>query len=871
MADSIAQMNDSGCCSTAEPPLARETHPDTRLQSLLAHAMRIFLTSTPDTLNTDMGLVLKHLGKHLQAPTVAWLLCPQLNFSGCHALVSPTQPRLHQQLQQHSDVWQGLIVGSRVRLLNGHHPAEKRLLALLGAEAAILVPVVGKHSESGCLLIAAGASQHVPDPAQLPLLSALAQLCYLAVDRLSLLRQLQSRERLLARTEQRAAIGSWHSYGDQAYVQVSAQTARLLGLAKDTQTLHVRQFLQCLHPEDSVRVRRSKVLAVRRGQGSDIIYRIIDLHGRQRTLHAVTEVITDAQGKVVGHWGSVQDVTEQQLTERNLLQAATLFESTNEGVVITDASGRVEAVNPAFERITGYLGKDVVQQPISMLKSTRHDDSFYQSLLSQLRQQGRWHGEVWNRRSNGEIYPQWLTVTAVQDAEGQIGNYVGVFNDISSQRRSEQQLEQLSYYDSLTNLPNRNLLMQRLQAAITDAAQNHDKLAVIAIDLDHFKHINDSLGHPAGDRLLQQFAKRLQQRLRDSDTLARQSGDDFIVIIEQVQSQQQVAMMADGIKRLLRLPFDLGIGQELMIGASMGITLYPDHGDNATQLLSNADVAMYRAKQRGRNHYQFYSDEMTRAASDRLELGSQLRQALQWGGQLQLYYQPQVCMHSNRVVGLEALMRWCHPQDGIIPPGRFLPVAEDNGLMPELDTCALTQACQQIAQWQQQGLKPLTVAVNITQPTFVAGGLVETLSLLLQRYRIDAGWLELEITEGALLEPTPAVLNTIAGLKALGVSLAVDDFGTGYSSLAYLHRYKVDKLKIDRSFVLGLDEDDGQVITTTIINMARGLGLQVLAEGVECEQQLAFLRDNLCQTYQGFLFSRPLPLAQLQPLLQQAV
>ncbi|ASP40526.1 GGDEF domain-containing protein [Bacterioplanes sanyensis] len=848
-----------------------------QLQTVLDHATRVFLTSGHETVEADIATALKHLRKRLRATDAALLLCPPADtreegrFVLSAQQTEPLGVRVRQLLQQREQ-WCHLVLRPAVRQFatETELEAEQCVLTALQAQQVILVPVVGRQVDGGCLLfIFQNTQSEALSRACLQLLSTFAHLCYLMVDRLGVMEQLSQREQLLRRTEKLASIGSWFDDLVSGQITISEQTARIFGLDEDQRLVTIDDFYRHLHPDDRQRVRHELHDSVRRGEATDLTYRIIDQHGRQRTLHGMAEVITDDSGQAIARYGSLQDITEQEVRERHLLQAAKVLESTNEGVVVTDANGMIEAINPAFSRITGYDESEVLQHSIAVLKSSRHDARFYQDMLRQLSITGQWRGEVWNRRRSGEIFPQWLTITAVQDGLGKTGNYVGVFTDMSSQRRSEQQLEQLSHYDSLTNLPNRRLLIQRLQHAI-EHGHDGQQLALIAIDLDHFKHINDSLGHPAGDRLLKQFAQRLRRRLRDSDTVARQGGDDFMVMIEQVQGREYVAKIADIIKRLLCQPFDLGIGQELMIGASMGITLYPDDGNSVTQLLSNADVAMYRAKQRGRNHYQFYSNEMTRAASDRLELGSQLRHALQRGGQLQLYYQPQVCMASNRVVGLEALMRWQHPDDGIIAPGRFLPVAEDNGLMPELDTCALTLACQQIAHWQQRGVRPLTVAVNITQPTFVAGGLVETLSLLLQRYRIDSSWLELEITEGALLEPTPAVLGTIAGLKELGISLAVDDFGTGYSSLAYLHRYKVDKLKIDRSFVTGLAEDDGRVITSTIINMAKGLGLQVLAEGVECEQQLMFLRDHHCEVYQGFLFSQPVPVHQLQPWLLPA-
>lgn len=363
--------------------------------------------------------------------------------------------------------------------------------------------------------------------------------------------------------------------------------------------------------------------------------------------------------------------------------------------------------------------------------------------------------------------------------------------------------------------------------------------------------------------MLKEFSHRLRKRLRDSDTVARLGGDDFMVVLENVVSNDQISRVADIIKSLLRRPFDVEAGQELYVSVSMGITVFPEHGNSVTQLISNADVAMFQAKQQGRNHFKFYSNDMTQSVSDRLELGNQLRKALQSDEELQLYYQPQICIESGVLQGAEALMRWHHPVEGIISPGRFLPVAEDNGLMPDLDNWALRTACKQISLWQAMDIPRFTVAVNITQPTFVTGRLVEYIYELLGKYKIDPSWLELEITEGALLEPSPQVLETISGLKAMGIALAIDDFGTGYSSLAYLHRYQVDKLKIDRSFVSSIEEEEeGRVITKTIISMARGLGLKVLAEGVENNQQLAFLQDSQCETYQGFLCSPALPVTE---------
>jgi len=689
------------------------------------------------------------------------------------------------------------------------------------------------------------------------------------VDRLAVMNHLEQRERSLLQTERLARIGSWYDDVLNNCITFTPQAGEIFELSPQITQVSLEHYIAYLHPEDKDRVISTLQHSLKTLQPSDMTYRICTPSGLVKVIHGIGEILVNENGIAVARVGTVQDITEAHAREQRLQQSARVFESTMEGVVITNPDGLIEAVNPAFSTITGYSEEEVRGRSVDMLNPERRQRNVLQDIRREVQEKGFWRDEVWNRRKNGEVFPQFLTVTSVRDERQAISHYVAVFADISRQKESEQQLDYLAHYDSLTGLPNRSSLLVKLQTAIDLATQKRRKVAVITIDLDHFKHINDSLGHPAGDRLLQECARRLRERLRDSDTVVRQGGDEFVVVLENIVSEDQVRRVAEIIQQLFASAFDVGIGRELFIGASLGITLFPDHGRDVTQLISNADVAMYQAKSKGRNHYQFYTNDLTQAATDRLELGNELRHALQRDDELQLHYQPQVCIRSGRVTGVEALIRWQHEQEGMIQPGRFLPVAEDNGLMPELDSWVLNKACRQLALWQQQGIAPLILAVNITQPTFVAGGLVERLKALLDIYQLDPSWLELEITEGALLEPTAQVLSTIAGLKALGVMLAVDDFGTGYSSLAYLHRYRVDKLKIDRSFINSVErEEEGRVITSTIINMARGLGLQILAEGVETAPQLEFLRSNGCETYQGFYFSRPLPLAELALLLQ---
>lgn len=839
---------------------------DLRLETILERSMRVFLTTRAETLHADIEGALLQIARFLKASATAIYiaeqpddirdaLCVTVSFQSTDAVANTVK----HFWQHRPDEVIPTCTSTQTETTN-----EAAVRHILGGDRLVRIPLLDDHGPVGYFFITLSETQADLSARKMAQLGTFAQLCCLMRERLHVMATLEDREKLLRQTERLAKIGSWYDDVENDRITITPQAASIFEQDENRAVVNLGNFFEYVHPDDIERVAQTLTESMNEGKPSDMIYRIALPSGTEKVIHGRAEVIQNSEGRVVARVGSIQDITEQQAKEARLRLAMTVFEFSMEGVVITDSDWNIEAVNPAFSTITGYSEREVLGGSIDLLRSDRHGKDFYQRILSQLRERGYWRGEIWNRRKSGQTYPQWMTITEVRDPQKRVTHYVAVFSDMSRIKEHEQQVKHLSNYDSLTNLPNRTLLNSRLEGALNDASVKGRKVAVIAIDLDHFKHINDSLGHPAGDRLLQEFAQRMRTRLRDSDTVARQGGDDFVVVLENIVNEQQVASVAEIILSLLKTPFDVGVGKDLHIGASLGITLYPDHGADVTQLLSNADVAMYQAKQQGRNRYRFYDNEMTQVVSDRLELGNEIRVALQQSDELRLYYQPQVDIQSGEVVGLEALIRW-HTRDGdVIPPGRFLPVAEENGLMPDLDSYVLNQACRQIAQWQQEGRRKLVVAVNITQPTFMAGGLVGRLANLLKETNIDPSWLELEITEGALLEPSSQVLETLAGLKQLGVALAVDDFGTGYSSLAYLHRYRVDKLKIDRSFVQSADvEEEGKVITKTIIQMAKGLGLEVLAEGVETEPQLAFLRENGCETYQGFYFSRPLPVEEL--------
>ena len=561
---------------------------------------------------------------------------------------------------------------------------------------------------------------------------------------------------------------------------------------------------------------------------------------------------------------------QQQLLHQ--LQATA--QSVNDGVVLLDEAGVVTSANPAYCNMMNGQQEDLLGRPFRLLDNKRYPPYVAQKIWEEVKEKGAWQGELWNMGLNGNEFLQLVRLTYVHYDEtnsvlkGEKQNQrerrfcLAVINDNSRLHEFENQISHLSNYDPLTNLPNRHLLNKHIKSAIMESNDRQTSFALVVVDLDHFKHINDGLGHPIGDRLLAVIAQRLNQELGAAFDiiLARLSGDDFVVVLKNYQNLQEVDSIVAIIVENFQHPFDVGIGRSLFITASMGIALYPEHGSEVNQLLSNADLAMYQAKRSGRNQVKYYSHKMTQNVSDLLELTNQLRSALQLDSELQLYYQPQVDLSSRKTTAVEALMRWFHPDLGLIAPGRFIPIAENSGLLPELDRYALQHACTQLQKWQGQGKSNLRIAVNISQQTFVMGGFIELLNDMITRTQIDPTLLELEITEGALLEPSPIVLDTLAGIKSLGVRLAVDDFGTGYSSLAYLHRYRVDKLKIDQSFVQSIEQDnEARVITTSIIQLAAGLGLDVLAEGVETETQLQFLMDNGCNSCQGFIFSRAVP------------
>jgi diguanylate cyclase (GGDEF)-like protein/PAS domain S-box-containing protein len=549
------------------------------------------------------------------------------------------------------------------------------------------------------------------------------------------------------------------------------------------------------------------------------------------------------------------DVSERKEAEEKLRLSATVLEHIADGVMVVDVHGRIVATNPAYTQITGYTGSEAAGQHSSLTRSSRHDEAFYEALWSDLAETGFWRGEIWNTRKNGELYLEWLTVSAVRDDDGAVTHYVGVFSDITKVKESQDKLDHQAHHDALTGLPNRLLFHDRLQHGLARAARDEEQLAVLFIDLDRFKNVNDTLGHHVGDELLKQVAAAFSSRLRDGDTLARLGGDEFIVLLENVDGEYGVRQVADKLVAMFEQPFTVS-DYELFVTCSVGVSLFPRDGLDRNMLVRNADVAMYQAKARGRNGYQFYAPSMSGDGAMRLRLESLLRRAIE-KNEISLAYQPQVEIDTGRLIGVEALVRWHNAELGMVSPARFIPLAEDIGFISQLGKWVLEEACRQMVRWDAAGLAVPKIAVNLSVRQFERGSIAGMVADVLDETGLAPRRLQLEVTESVIMN-TGDALVFINDLHRIGVGLAIDDFGTGYSSLAYLKQLPVQTLKIDRSFIKDISTDaSDEAIAVAIIQLGKSLKLSVIAEGVENEEQAAFLLRHGCNRAQGYLYGRP--------------
>jgi len=564
-----------------------------------------------------------------------------------------------------------------------------------------------------------------------------------------------------------------------------------------------------------------------------------------------------------------RDITSAKRTEQYLRVAETAFES-QEGIIITDASNFIVRVNRAFTRLTGYAPDDVIGRTPAILKSGRHDKAFYRAMWDALNTSHFWQGEVWDRRKNGEIYPKWLTITAVAGPGGEITNYVGAFTDLSEHKEAEEAIHRLAFYDPLTDLPNRRLLRDRMQLALNASARSKHYCAVMLVDLDNFKTINDTRGHEIGDRLLIDVAERLKACVRQGDTVARLGGDEFVIMLDDLSTQEglaasQTESIGEKIMESINQRYIIS-GHEIYTSPSIGICLFVGHDTSVEEIIKRADTAMYQAKNSGRNAMRFFDPKMQAMLENRMRLESDLRHALE-KQQFRLHYQLQID-HTGHVFGAEALLRWEHPQQGMISPTEFIPIAEENGMILPIGEWVLQTACEQIKTWSENpDTAHLHIAVNVSARQFRQINFVETVCGILKHTRIDATRLKLELTESVVLHNVSDTIAKMQALRLSGIRFSMDDFGTGYSSLTYLKQLPLDQLKIDQSFVREIVENQSDaVIAQTIIAMAKTLGLNVIAEGVETSEQRTLLEEYGCQSYQGYLFSKPLPVDAFEKL-----
>jgi diguanylate cyclase (GGDEF)-like protein/PAS domain S-box-containing protein len=568
-------------------------------------------------------------------------------------------------------------------------------------------------------------------------------------------------------------------------------------------------------------------------------------------------------------FNSMMEVQEQR--EAALRVAAIAFE-TEEGMMVTDENSVIIQVNQAFTRLTGYSADETIGKRPSMLQSDRQDPEFYQRMWDSLRINKSWQGEIWNKRKNGEIYPEWLNITAVLGEDGRVTNYVGAFVDFSERKKAENEIHHLAFFDPLSQLPNRRMLLDRLRQAVSTGSRNQTGGGLLFIDLDNFKTLNDTKGHGIGDLLLVEVSKRLQACVREGDTVARFGGDEFVLLLEGLSKDEthaatQARMVGEKVLEVLNRPYILE-GHEYHSSSSMGITLFIDYKQKLDELLKQADTAMYEAKKSGRNTLRFFDPVMQEELEIRSQMEVGLRDALS-KQEFQLYYQMQV-NHTKHIVGAEVLLRWIHPEKGLISPMKFIPLAEETGLILPIGRWVLESACRQIKLWEADlRTCDLQLAVNVSGRQFRQSNFVDQVREILNQTSINPSLLKLELTESIVLDNVPDTIAKMHALRRLGVSFSMDDFGTGYSSLSYLTQLPLNQLKIDQSFVhhIGSKASDSTIIQT-IIGMANNLGIEVIAEGVETQEQRNFLEANGCRLYQGYYFGKPVPLDEFDALLR---
>ena len=575
-------------------------------------------------------------------------------------------------------------------------------------------------------------------------------------------------------------------------------------------------------------------------------------------IHLSMSISRSKDGKPQYIIGFIKDIRERKNYEKRLKLASEVFDNTNEGIVITDKKLKIQAVNGAFSDISGYSKSEAVANTTLFLRSPHYDNNFYKNMWKSIKKDGYWKGEMWSIRKNGELFPQWLNISTITDENNTITNYIGVFSDISTIKQSEAELEFLAHHDPLTKLPNRLLLTSRLSQAIKRAKREGSKIAVLFLDLDRFKEINDTFGHSYGDEILTMVTTRFKIAMREKDTIARIGGDEFIILIEEMEDVSDIDQVL--LKILNVFKDEIMVFQHsFKLTASIGVALYPDDGNNIEDLIKNADAAMYQAKDAGRNTYRFYTEEMTQKLFTKMLMKNEISKAFK-NSEFVLHYQPQVSIESGKVLGAEALVRWNHSSMGLMYPDKFIEIAESTKQIVELGKLVLEMACRDAKKWIDENSFCGKIAVNVSAVQIKQDDFYEVVTSVLEKTGLSGHFLELELTESYMMQNPDEAIALFKKLKNHGITLSIDDFGTGYSSLSYLKKLPVDKLKIDRSFIMDIPNDKGDMaITSTIIAISKSLGLSVIAEGIETKEQHYFLKEQGCYEGQGYLYSKPVP------------
>ena len=629
-----------------------------------------------------------------------------------------------------------------------------------------------------------------------------------------------------------------------------------------------RKDVDVLPPALAAHCRNSDLEVMNSRQHKYLEEKIVE-HDEEKWMETFRAPILDSDGRLLGTTGFSRDITERKRVEDALLLAASIYRSSGEGIMVTDEHNNIVEVNPAFSRITGYSPEEVLGKNPRMLQSGRQSPEFYREMWHTLFAQDHWQGEIWNRRKNGDLFAQWATLSLIRDQHGKVHRHVAQFSDITDKKLKDDLIWKQANFDVLTGLPNRRLFLDRLEQEMRKAHRNGQPLALMFIDLDRFKEVNDTLGHAQGDQLLVEAAQRILGCVRESDTVARLGGDEFTVVLPEFRNPLHVERIAQDIITRLSKPFSLGSEEIGNISASIGITLFPNDATDLDGLLRHADQAMYAAKSEGRNRFSYFTESMQRAAREKLLLGNDLRHALA-RGQLEIHYQPIVELVNKRIVKAEALLRWHHPQRGLVGPAVFIPLAEELGLIPEIGSWVFREAIACVERWYKQFGVLLPVSVNKSPAQFTEKTGTDGWLSMLAEIGLPGAGITVEITEGLLLNESPSVQQRLLEFRNNGIEVSIDDFGTGFSSLSYLKRFHIDYLKIDRAFISNLtSEESDKALTEAIIVMAHKLGIKTVAEGVETDEQLELLRGFGCDYAQGYLLAPPLPEPEFRNLLDK--